>query len=1058
MTLHYLDAGPLSIDDSALAPIRHLCSVLQRRGSIRIVKELQGGYTGARVLLAEEQVKPDDPSPFSLVFKVGSALSLRDEVHRYRALLPFARAHNAFAHIIEPEKTLEALPGGQTGAIAYEHAAAPFARKDCISLKELVAQAIRGEAGLEKVEEVIAITLQAIGSLYAEPEPAFAFPVARYYLDRWAPHFHISIEEAIVSGAQCLLTQRRLNPAQFIEEPETPLDTVREAAESPSPELPAALALSRLSRVHTTERGIVLNGPTSDALSLELDLRALSIEKRESVEASRAVSLWAPASSSDSRYTFYRRRLQDAFPGRDLDRAALSIGGQLLQNPLRYISRPLVKLTIPPRRTYLIPAHGDLHPGNVLVVGNTPVIIDYGLAETRLPVGVDAARLFGGLVRDVLSATLTAEELTIILLSLFELEPSIDESAAELFAPWHLLKCIRDTLVRISDEDWPTLWALHLYGYSLVGLKWAATSSAQHRACGLLAAVTLTKLLGWPKPDDKSTAVAAPRASAAGPTKVLESHTEIAPEGPAEILILVVKFAGTAEYDPTARIYGALADHLFEVIPDISRVEYVDASVFSRKEAIALAQRFQASMIVWGSFDSLGIRPRYEVTRDSLVAKQSMIQLDEATRHKLKEHFDIYITDNLAAETSFLSLKAVGDICVLNLNHEAALGVYERALALLQDPDRVRALGGADIHQALAGVYLTLRRYDEAQASNAQACAIAPDGILAKLQTIMIRAQTAKFSAIQLVGELIPLLRQQKNNPATEPKVRDGLARTLEALEAIKSPEDLKDLLGRTQKEATKASSHGKNLFHGRQFKKDVFVHIGRAERYYSQNQFRKALKEYRSALRLNPRCAPAHVGRANVLAVLDRVPEALRELDLAEKIDPGYAAIYVIRADICGYAGNYDECLANVDKAMALGTGRTQILSVWGWSMIELGRGDQMMSILRNEEINPAQPELFGLRARYYRARRQYGAALREINQAVAIKSDDCGVNLDNLLERAEIYAAMSSFELAEGDARDALVLAVAETFAHRKASELLQELAAMKAGGKHSPRASVI
>ena len=382
-----LDSGAIPHVDEVLEPLYYLCVTLGRRGSIRLLRELSGGYTGARVFLAEEQVGPDDPRPFQLVFKVGPSRFLREEVERYQALRVHARAHKAFAQILEPERTLDSLSDSDSaGAIAYEHAAASFAREDCVPLKDLVAQAIRGEAQLEGVAEILATTVQAIGSLYASPKADFAFELAKYYLDRWVPHFRLAIEDAVEVEGQYLLTHRRLNPAQFRSEPTTPAPRLRQAAESPT-DAQTDLVVPRLSLVRTTEAGIIVHGPTSDALSLELDLRALSSEARRKIASSRTVALWTSAPADSSRYDFYLRRLQEAFPSRDLGRSILAIGGQHYHNPLRHFSRPLLERTRPPARTRLVPAHGDLHPGNVLVVGSMPVIIDYGLAEAPTPCG-----------------------------------------------------------------------------------------------------------------------------------------------------------------------------------------------------------------------------------------------------------------------------------------------------------------------------------------------------------------------------------------------------------------------------------------------------------------------------------------------------------------------------------------------------------------------------------------------------------------------------------------------------------------------------------------------
>ena len=58
-----------------------------------------GGFTQTRVFLAQQQASPNDAYPHSLVFKLGPGAVLRDEVHRYQAFTPYARAHATFVRL-----------------------------------------------------------------------------------------------------------------------------------------------------------------------------------------------------------------------------------------------------------------------------------------------------------------------------------------------------------------------------------------------------------------------------------------------------------------------------------------------------------------------------------------------------------------------------------------------------------------------------------------------------------------------------------------------------------------------------------------------------------------------------------------------------------------------------------------------------------------------------------------------------------------------------------------------------------------------------------------------
>ena len=631
-----------------------------------------------------------------------------------------------------------------------------------------------------------------------------------------------------------------------------------------------------------------------------------------------------------------------------------------------------------------------------------------------------------------------------MLLALLGLEPAPDDLNTPAGRAWMLLGRIQTETDRISGEDAAALWPLHLYGYSFIGLKWGADTPAQHGACGLLAAVALNRMLGWPEPaEERRPADALPADVEQRETAVVRApqaapRREIEAEGPAEILILVARFAGTAEYDPTARIYGALADHVFEVIPDIGRVELLDEIVSARREAIALAERYQASMVVWGTYDGLGIRPRYEVTRDSLVIKKSMIQLDQATRHQLKEKFDIYITDNLAAEVSFLSLQAVGDMCVLNLNYEAALGVYERALALFSDPERARALGVHEIYQSLTGVYLALKRYGDALAANAKARELAPDDLLCQFQWLLLRSVTEKRTSNQMIEDLRALLTERVEDGSIDREEQAGLSKALEMMAAIRSPQDLKKLFESTSnRKSLLADAH-------KRFSKDVMVHLSRAESYALGHQYQKALKECRQALRLNPRCVPALVLRAQLFAVLDRVAEALRELDHAEKFDPSQASVHYSKAAILVSAEQYEECMPQMEKAFELGLAWEPMFEPWGECMLGLGRGDEMMSILKSRSVDPADPGLFRLRSWYYGQKGQDETALREADQAIALSSGPPEMARSYRV-RARVHAIGKRFRLAAEDMQKVIALSIKGTFQYRTSQELLHEFLSM-------------
>jgi tetratricopeptide (TPR) repeat protein len=553
--------------------------------------------------------------------------------------------------------------------------------------------------------------------------------------------------------------------------------------------------------------------------------------------------------------------------------------------------------------------------------------------------------------------------------------------------------------------------------------------------------MALQSLLGAPPRDENPPATL----SSDGEGKLVHPITEmppIKPERPTEILILVARFDGSADYDPTVRIYSTLSDLIFETLGSLARVERIEEVISSRKGAIAMAERYHASMIVWGTFDNMGVAPRYEVTRDSLVIKQSMIQLDQATRHRLSDRFEPYITQNLADEVSFLSLKAVAEMCLLNLNYEAAIKVYNRALSLVPDPERARELGAIQMYRGLASIYFVLKRDKEAIEANDKARELDPNDLITELQGLQIHSRMEKKSGIHHIEKFKELLRERLETD-TDGEIIQALQAVLEKLEPLRTSADFRKLVDSKGAMRSLMSLPTSN----KQFEKDVMVHLQRARLLIRDHKYQKALTEIRSALRLNPRCVEAIVGRATVLIMTDHAGDALKELQKAEKINAKYGWIYAIRGHIMSLVlYDYEAALQQFQKAFELDDATQEAALIpWGTAMIEVGRGEDAMHIVRNWNLNPNDPELFVFRSRYYRKAQEHEIALQEADQAILLScsSDNDDDPFLSRLERGKVYTAMGRRELAIQELEQAMNYAPAGTLNRRVLLEELRLLA---------------
>jgi hypothetical protein len=182
---HVLNLGDVSNGADLRKPINDLCLALKLQGSIRLLSEFSGGFTDTRVLLGEIQATPADPRPLQIVFKVGPSRLLYDETRRFQAFITHARAHAAFAKLLDPRKMLTVLSRDDSlAAIAYDYAPAPLARNECSSLSDLVKSYLSGVAPFEETKEVVETVVNALASLYSVSKPDFSYRIPRYYLER----------------------------------------------------------------------------------------------------------------------------------------------------------------------------------------------------------------------------------------------------------------------------------------------------------------------------------------------------------------------------------------------------------------------------------------------------------------------------------------------------------------------------------------------------------------------------------------------------------------------------------------------------------------------------------------------------------------------------------------------------------------------------------------------------------------------------------------------------------------------------------------------------------
>ncbi len=126
-----------------------------------------------------------------------------------------------------------------------------------------------------------------------------------------------------------------------------------------------------------------------------------------------------------------------------------------------------------------------------------------------------------------------------------------------------------------------------------------------------------------------------------------------------------------------------------------------------------------------------------------------------------------------------------------------------------------------------------------------------------------------------------------------------------------------------------------------------------RAEQFFADSEYQRALEKYEDALRENPHHVFAIRGKARTLLQLNRFDEALAQYDKVIAMQPDIGVNYANRGILFDRIGEYEKAIADYDKALKLDP--------------ELNEGPHWLTrFLRNQ---PEKPPTIGDRAEYLRA-----------------------------------------------------------------------------------------
>lgn len=199
----------------------------------------------------------------------------------------------------------------------------------------------------------------------------------------------------------------------------------------------------------------------------------------------------------------HRERLLNGL-GIDFKLAEGMLTGTGARVPDPFAALPIIMESSRPHRITSV-VHGDLNPRNILVINETPCLIDYALTRADEPIFMDFARLEGCLARDILPSDFTWAQhvrLQRLLAAACRLgEESVQRFAERLAADrvelasafrllWTIRRAARDVYPKKYQDQWVRDYLEQLFLFAHLTLKWDSGEELVPQKLLVTAAIT----------------------------------------------------------------------------------------------------------------------------------------------------------------------------------------------------------------------------------------------------------------------------------------------------------------------------------------------------------------------------------------------------------------------------------------------------------------------------------------------------------------------------------------------------------------------------------------
>ena len=500
----FFDCGDCSDGDRAkIDEVLRRIQWKEQPAQVRVVRRLAGGRSASDVFEIVVRTGSQDSSK---VLKVGPFHDLAREwrafeSHLSQASSSFAPIQVATPAVRDPEGRKPDEPEG----VVYDHAARFSGRPTCTAepLESFVRDALRDAAcevtGVDRAVEAVTALFRGVrNDLYEkyEIEENETSCLNAWNL-RLGSALVISVDGYDAAGRTFTLDAE--NKPRLLR----PLELAEAALRHDGDVRPGDLVEVR--GLKAAWWGDRLMGQTSHALRLEIVCQGRSVH-RLAHELKDATSFGVRGIVHEVRARTHRERLLAELKELTAEDGALR--GKNADVPDPFAALPQILEAKRPGRIRAL-VHGDLNPRNVLMVEDSPVLIDYAFTRPDEPFFLDFTRLEGCLARDTLPSDLTWAQ-HVRLQRLLGAACRLNEQAVDRFVQlladeradlaaafrvlWAIRAAARDAYPPNQRDDWMRDYLEQLFLFAHLTLKWDDQTEAALRASAAMAAVAAENL------------------------------------------------------------------------------------------------------------------------------------------------------------------------------------------------------------------------------------------------------------------------------------------------------------------------------------------------------------------------------------------------------------------------------------------------------------------------------------------------------------------------------------------------------------------------------------